>query len=160
MIKRLLTIGYICKKYKVDYSLLSIFGAKFFRKSDGWVEFDEDGIPVQIGVNLFMKNFYETLLHETGHIVLNRCGKNGRFKENYKMAEHQGIDWILRVEEEALASKFAIRVLKGDADVKYLERCWHTYTRYITTIYRTSPTFMTLIDTIGKNSKIFWRNKQ
>jgi hypothetical protein len=159
MIKRLLTIRYICKKYKVDYSLLSVLGVKFFRKSDGWVELDGEGVPVRIGVNPFMKNFYETLLHETGHIVLNRCGKNGRFKENYKVDGPEEHSWILRVEEEALASKFAIRVLKGEANVQYLEKCWHTYTRHVTTAYRTSPVFMTLIDTIGKNSKIFWRNK-
>jgi len=134
-----------------------MFGAKFYRGSDGWVELDGEGVPVRIGVNIFMKNFYETLLHETGHIVLNRCGKNERFKESYVVQGEQGVNWVLRVEEEALASKFAIRVLKDKADVKYLERCWHTYTRYVAFIYKTTPKFVSLIDTIGKNSKIFWR---
>lgn len=159
MLKRLLTIRYVCKKYKIDYSLPSMLGLS---KSAGFIITDDDGVPLTLGVHLFQKNFYEVLFHEVGHIVTCRRAKDDRFLKNHRNY-HTEYDWFTRIEEEALASKFSIRVCNkiGNANVKYLEKCWHSYVHSLSNVCAGSPTLTAkLTDVVGKNSKIFWRNDE
>lgn len=158
MLKRLLTIGYVCRKYKIDYSLSSMFGLS---KSSGFILTDDDGVPLTLGVHLFQKNFYEVLFHEVGHIVTCRQAKDDRFLKNHRKTP-ASYNWFIRIEEEALASKFSIRVCNkiGSANVKYLEKCWHSYVHALSRVCAGSPSLTTeLVNVVGRNSKIFWRNK-
>lgn len=55
--------------------------------------------------------------------------------------------------EEALASKFSIRVLKNKADRSYLEKCWHSYTRK----YCKYLLHLDRADIVSKHIKVFQR---
>lgn len=120
MIKRILALRYVCKKYDLKYRI-KLFG------EEGWI----DTTDREFCISLFQKNFYEVLYHEIGHLVADRSLKFP-IKHASALAHARlkfGInhDLFVRLQEEATASKFALRVLKR-GDREFLKRCWYTYT--------------------------------
>lgn len=146
MIKRILALRYVCKKYGFKYHL-KLFG------DIGWVWPEERTICV----SLFQKNFYQTLYHEVGHIVADRSLGFGR---KYSQASWESrlrfngyFDAFVRLEEEAKASKFSIRVTKT-SDRDFLKRSWYTYTGAVSS--RMSSTELDLYTTtVAKYNKYF-----
>ena len=148
MIKRILALRYVCKKYKLKYKL------KFFGDV-GWIAPEERIICV----SLFQKHFYETLYHEVGHVVAE--GSLG-FKWKYFKAKwvsrsrlqfSNQYDVFVRIEEEAKASKFSMRVLKTK-DRTYLKHSWHTYTSAVARWVHSDELDL-YVKTIAKYSKYF-----
>lgn len=146
MIKRILALRYVCKKYGLKPKL-KLFG------DEGWV-WPEGRI---ICVSLFQKNFYETLYHEVGHFVADR---SLGFKRKYFKASWIGrlqfngcYDAFVRIEEEAKASKFSMRVTKTK-DKEFLKKSWYTYTGSVASCIKSSE-LETYITTVAKYNKYF-----
>ena len=146
MIKRILALRYVCKKYDLKYHL-KLFG------DEGWISPEEKIICV----SLFQKHFYETLYHEVGHMVAERSlgFKRKYFKARWLSRLQFGdyYDVFVRIEEEAKASKFAMRVLKIK-DRTYLKNSWHTYTSTVAQCIR-SDELDVYVKTVAKYSKYF-----
>lgn len=146
MIKRILALRYVCKKYNLKSKLI-FFG------SEGWMS-RKDRI---ICVSLFQKNFFQVLYHEVGHEVATRSLKfdnkyakaafGSRLKFNYED------DVFVRLEEEAKASKFSMRFLKVK-DRQYLKECWYTYTSSVAKCINASE-LDRYITTVAKYNKYF-----
>lgn len=147
MIKRILALRYVCKKYNLKYNV-KLFGEV------GWIESDTR----RFCVSLFQKNFYEVLYHEIGHLIADRSLNFPAKHENalqtarlrYLNVNH---DLLVRLEEEATASKFAFRVLKTK-EKKFLKRCWYTYTSDVAKYVNADERFR-YIDVVAKYNKYF-----
>lgn len=127
MIKRIMALRYVCKKYDLQYSL-KLFG------DEGCIGFyEKDGADKYefLSVSLLSKHFWAILFHEVGHFVAKRtlqyqskhCIALG---QEYKFGTKELYTLIA---EEATASKFANRMTKRK-DNEYLKQCWYTYTGY------------------------------
>lgn len=145
MIKRILALRYVCKKYDLKCHW-KLFG------DVGWIAPDDR----LLCVSLFQKHFYETLYHEIGHFVAVRSLKYNvkYFKASWKSSITFGKDCaFVRLQEEATASKFAFRFLKIK-DKEYLKRAWYGYTGVVAQNmdYRDTDRFVT---TVAKYNKYF-----
>lgn len=146
MIKRILALRYVCKKYGLK-SHWKLFG------DVGWIA-PEDRL---ICVSLFQKHFYETLYHEIGHFVADR---SLGFKRKYFKASWKGrlqfngcYDAFVRLEEEAEASKFSMRVNKTQ-NKEYLKRSWYSYTGSVASCIKASELDL-YTTTVHKYNKYF-----
>lgn len=127
MIKRILALRYVCKKYNLKYCY-SFFG------NVGWIGYVEESGSEKydlISVSLFSRHFWSILFHEVGHLVAKRTLQ---YQERHCNALGINYEWGVKelyilIAEEATASKFSNRMTKG-VDKKYLKGCWHTYTGY------------------------------
>lgn len=154
MIKRILAVRYVCKKYDLKYCW------KFFGDV-GWIGFVEDSGATKydlISVSLFSKHFYSILFHEVGHLVAKRTLQ---YQERHCNA--LGIDYkwgakelYVLIAEEATASKFSNRMTKR-ADNEYLKRCWYTYTGWAAKVNK-SNNLNKYISTVAKYNKYFEGN--
>ena len=145
MIKRILALRYVCKKYGLKYHW-KLFG------DVGWIA-PEDRL---ICVSMFQKHFYETLYHEIGHFVADRS--LGFRKKYFKASwigrlQFNGGDVFVRLEEEAKASKFSMRVNKTQ-DREYLKRSWYSYTGSVASCIRADE-LETYVSTVCKYNKYF-----
>lgn len=126
MIKRILALRYVCKKYDLKCCWWTLLGDRGFI---GFVEENKSGRYEFIGVSLFSKHFWSILFHEVGHLVAKRS-----LNYQQKHCNALGVDYkfgtqelITLLAEEATASKFSNRMTKR-ADNQYLKQCWYTYT--------------------------------
>lgn len=146
MIKRILALRYVCKKYRLKLI------PKFFGDV-GWI----NTVEGYLCISIFQKNFYDTLYHEVGHLVADRSLK---YKAKYLHAwasgqriSFNGFDVFVRLQEEAVASKYSFRVTKNK-NKEYLKKAWYMYTssvakcinaneldRYITTVAKYNKYF-------------------
>jgi hypothetical protein len=125
MIRRVLALRYVCKKYDLKYCW-TLFGDR------GWIGFVEEnnsGKYELLGVGLFSKHFWSILFHEVGHLVAKRTLN---YQTKHCNAANMEYQWGIKelytlLAEEATASKFASRMTKGKSN-KFLKQCWHTYT--------------------------------
>lgn len=150
MIKRILALRYVCKKYDLKYCWT-------FLGDVGWINTDTH----RFSVSLFQKHFYDVLYHEVGHLVADRSLKF-RAKHDYALqsarlkfidSDH---DLFVRLQEEATACKFAFRVLKNK-DRDFLRRCWYTYTGKVAKFIN-GDELEGFISTIHKYNKYFEGN--
>lgn len=145
MIKRILALRYVCKKYNLTYQLKLLGDV-------GWIDLNNRVLCVA----LFQKHFYETLYHEIGHLVADR---SLRFQTKYVRANWKstmtfcGDDVFVRLQEEATASKFAFRFLKVK-DKKFLKRCWYGYTSWVAKNMSHAETDK-FVTTVAKYNKYF-----
>lgn len=146
MIKRILALRYVCKKYNLKCHV-KLFGAT------GWV----NTIDRSICVSLFQKHFYQTLHHEVGHLVAER---SLRYKAKYYKAYLNGArltmnggDVFVRLQEEATASKFSHRLLQTK-DKSYLKQAWYTYTGSVAKVINASE-LDKYVTTVAKYNKYF-----
>lgn len=149
MIKRILTLRYVCKKYKLKYKL-KLFG------NVGWIDTDEK----KFSVSLFQKKFYDVLYHEIGHLIADRSLKfpikHEKALAHARLKFGNDHDLFVRLQEEATASKFALRVLKSK-DREYLKRCWYTYTARVGGAVN-SDELESYVSTVSKFNKYFEGN--
>lgn len=151
MIKRILALRYVCKKYDLRYSikLFGDFGCIGFEDVEGAYKYEF------ICVFLFSKHFWSILFHEVGHLVAKRTlqFQNIHCKaldQDYKFGTKELYTLIA---EEAVASKFSNRMTKGN-DNEYLKKCWHTYTGYAAKVNR-SNNLNKYVSTVVKYNKYF-----
>lgn len=125
MIKRILALRYVCKKYglKCFVKLTGDHGAICYRITGQ--EFRYEWIEISI----FSKHFWSILFHEIGHLVAKRT-----LEYQVKHCNALGVDYkwgrkemCVLLAEEATASKFSNRMTKRK-DNQYLKECWYTYT--------------------------------
>lgn len=127
MIKRILALRYVCKKYDLKYCWK-------FLGDIGWIGFVEESGSTKydlISVSLFSNHFWSILFHEVGHLVAKRTLN---YQQKHCNALNVDLEWgkkelYVLLAEEAVASKFSNRMTKGK-DNTYLKKCWHTYTGY------------------------------
>lgn len=150
MLKRLLAIRYVCKKYNLGYNW------KINHFKDTGVS-EETARYEWLEVGLFSKHFWDILWHEIGHLCVERS-----LDFQTKHCESLSIQWRwgamasdVLLAEEALASRFSIRMQKGKADKKWLEKCWHSYTSWILKDYTDSDNLNLHVQNIAKYSKVF-----
>lgn len=149
MIKRIAALRYICKKYDLQYSL-KLFGDK---GSIGF--FDKEGADRYefISVSLFSKHFWAILFHEVGHLVAKRTLQYQNIHCEALDIEYKfGTQELYTLlGEEAVASKFSNRMLKGK-DSTFLKKCWHTYTGYAAKVNRSQNLnkYVTIVDKYSK----------
>ena len=150
MIKRILALRYVCKKYNLKYNL-KLFG------DVGWINTDNK----KFSVSLLQNNFYEVLYHEVGHLVAERSLKF-RSKHDAALVDarlkfvNTDHDLLVRLQEEATASKFAMRILKAP-NKEFLKRCWYTYTATVGSVIN-SEEIEGYVDTVAKYDKYFEGN--
>lgn len=125
MIRRILALRYVCKKYNLKFSIkwTGDHGAICYKITGNESKYE------WIEISIFSKHFWSILFHEVGHLVAKRTL---RYQEKHCNA--LGVDykwgtkeWFTLLAEEATASKFSNRVLKKKDNV-YLKQCWYTYT--------------------------------
>lgn len=155
MIRRIAALRYVCKKYNLGYN----WKINHFKDvaSICWRVNEETARYEWLEVSLFSKNFWDILWHEVGHLCLKRS-----MDYQSKHCDSLGISWRwgamasdVLMAEEALASKFSIRMQKSKADKKWLEKCWHSYTSWILKDYTESENLDLHVTTIAKYSKVF-----
>lgn len=155
MLKRLLAIRYVCKKYNLGYNWrinhFNDIGSICWRVSEETARYE------WLEVSLFSKHFWDILWHEIGHLCVKRS-----LDFQTKHCESLGIQWRWGVmasdvllAEEALASRFSIRMQKGKADKRWLEKCWHSYTSLILKDHTDSDNLNLHVHNIAKYSKVF-----
>lgn len=125
MIKRILALRYVCKKYDLKYKLK-------FTGNTGAIMYNITGEESKyewIEISFFSKYYWVILFHEVGHLVAKRS-----LQYQEKHCNALGIDYkwgkkelATLLAEEATASKFANR-MTNRKDNKFLKVCWHTYT--------------------------------
>lgn len=149
MIKRILALRYVCKKYNLTY-IPKLFG------NGGWI-CTVEGL---LCVSLLQNNFYDVLYHEVGHLVADRSLK---YKTKYLRAwcsgqrlSFNGGDAFVRLQEEAAASKFALRVIKK-RDKDYLKKAWYSYTGAVAQMINASE-LDKYVSTVAKYNKYFEDN--
>ena len=149
MIKRILALRYVCKKYNLKY-IPKLFG------DVGWI----CTVEGRLCVSLLQKNFYDVLYHEVGHLVADRSLK---YKVKYlrALAAGQRISFngggvFVRLQEEATASKFSLRVAKKK-DKDYLKRAWYTYTGTVAKVINADE-LDKYVTTVAKYNKYFEGN--
>ena len=149
MIKRIMALRYVCKKYDLRYSI-KLFG------NSGSICYSEGAYTYEwLEVSLFSKHFWAILFHEVGHLVAKRTLQ---YQERHCIAADMEYEWGVKelytlLAEEAVASKFANRMTKRK-DNKFLKECQHSYTadakfwtredtldRYVTTVAKYSQYF-------------------
>lgn len=150
MIKRILALRYVCKKYDLKYYW------KFFG-TIGWINTDDKCYSV----SLFQKNFYDVLYHEVGHLIADRSLRF-RSKHDYALESARlkftstNHDLFVRLQEEATASKFAFRILKSK-EKEFLKKCWYTYTGSVANVINADE-LEKFINTVAKYNKYFEGN--
>lgn len=151
MIKRILALRYVCKKYDLRYKikLTGDQGSICYKDVDGASSYE------WIEISLFSKHFWSILFHEVGHLVAKRTLQ---FQNKHCNAAGMEYKWGIKeiytlLAEEATASKFSNRMTKR-RDNKFLKECWHSYTadakfwtredtldKYVTTVAKYSQYF-------------------
>lgn len=122
----------VCRKYKIRWNpFRNLSNASYY------VQFDDEGniIKSLIHMSPFYPKFKETFLHEVGHYTLHKrgtCRRLYRAAENNRKYEVESIWYkgkllLPLLVEESLASRFAKKAMKGDADTEYLVKAFQTY---------------------------------
>jgi hypothetical protein len=154
VIKRILALRYVCKKYDLKYKL-KLFG------DVGWIGFADKNTATDyefVCVSLLSNHFWSILFHEVGHLIAKRT-----LNYQWKHCNALGIDYkwgpkemATLIAEEATASKFSNRMTKR-SDNQYLKQCWHTYTADAA---KRKPYWYleTYISTVNKYNKYFEGN--
>lgn len=153
MIKRLLVLRYVCKKYnlKFDWKYAELF------KADGSIlSYVPSTEYTHLRVPLFSKHYYSILFHEVGHLVAHRTLNFTQKHCNAAGVEH---NWGVKhacilLAEEAKASKLSMRVLKGK-DKKFLKECWYGYTAWIRQYHTEEGKYTKYTDFVAKYANYF-----
>lgn len=151
MIKRILALRHVCKKYGLNYKIkwTGEHGAICWRVTGN--EFRYEWIEISV----FAKHFWAILFHEVGHFVAKRTLQ---YQNKHCMALGQDYKWgttelYTLLAEEATASKFSNRMLKG-ADNQFLKDCWYSYTAYAAK-YTKTCNLDKYVSTVSKYNKYF-----
>lgn len=151
MIKRILALRYVCKKYGLGYKikLTGEHGAICWKVTG--TESDYEWLEI----SLFSKNYWAILYHEIGHVIAKR---SLNYQQKHCMALGQDYKWgttelYTLLAEEATASKFSNRMTDGRYN-KFLRECWHTYTGYAAK-YNKTCNLDKYISTVVKYNKYF-----
>lgn len=153
MIRRILALRYVCKKYNLRFDWINTHWF-ISMGSIGWTENETQYTLIR--VPLFNKWYWEILYHEIGHLV---CKRSLNFTEKHCNFLNEPVTWGIRsaivlLEEEATASKFAIRVMKGRANKEVLKHWWYSYTSYVAG-YMTKELVINYTDVVSKMIKVF-----
>jgi hypothetical protein len=120
----------VCRKYKITWNPF----CKIDRGTYHWYGIVWMTDSPTISTNPFDKHFKEIFFHEVGHHVAKRIGYEKKCKEYFNSVPKkeqitmQGHPYYILLDEEAFASRFARKALKGCMDSGYLVKCFQTYT--------------------------------
>jgi len=153
MFKRLLVLRYVCKKYNLKFDWV---GSKFFKDEGCIFSYAPHTEYTHLQVPLFNKHFYSILFHEVGHLVAHRTLN---FTAKHCHASEVDYKWGVKhacilLAEEAKASKFSMRVLKGK-DKKFLKECWYGYTAWVRQYHTNEGKYTSYTDFVAKYANYF-----
>jgi hypothetical protein len=87
-----------------------------------------------ISSNPFYEYFLETFMHEVGHHIAKRNGFEDKMQAYFKtVPKDQQVKladkpYLILLDEEAFASRFARKVIGARCNANYLLKCFYTYT--------------------------------